>query len=46
MDKQIEDYISRAPEKWLAEEELRAEEATIFRMKNSGTRKPGFIFST
>lgn len=47
-DKQIEGYISRAPERWLTEEELRVEETKIFRLKNSGKpkRKASFVFST
>lgn len=47
-NKQIEGYISRAPARWLTEEELKVEETKIFRKKNSGKlkRKASFIFST
>lgn len=46
--KQIEDYIKNATEEWLTDEELRAEEANIFRLINSRKKKRqvSFIFST
>lgn len=47
-DEQVEGYISKAPGRWLTEDELRLEEAKIFRMKKTGKlkRKANFIFST
>jgi hypothetical protein len=47
-NKQIERYISRAPSRWLTEEELKIEEVKIFRKKNAGKplQKASFIFST
>jgi hypothetical protein len=47
-NKQIEGYISRAPSRWLTEEELKMEETKMFRKKNAGKplRKASFIFST
>lgn len=47
-EKQIEDYIKNAPDIWLTDEELRSEEASIFRIINSGKQKQKacFVFST
>jgi hypothetical protein len=46
-EKQIQDYINKAPEAWRSTEELRAQEAKIFRIVRSGkkTRKAGLVFS-
>lgn len=46
-EKQIEAYIKNAPEEWLKDEELRVEEARIFRVINSSkeTRKARFVLS-
>lgn len=46
-EKQVEDYINSAPEEWLKEEDLRSEEANIYRTKDASMkkRKAGFIFS-